>query len=482
MKFKLTALLAIAALVCFTACSDDDDDASSVAPTLSSSQPEHGATGVSVDLSEIVLTYDRDVYCLGNFDFNGTTISLSRCDISGATVTIDISDIELDYGTKYTLTIPAGQIMSQNQSASTSEHSITFNTEEAEDEETVVDIDTELAMANDFSAAKSLYNYLLESYGSYVLSGAIANVNWNFDEVNLIYEATGKYPAMATMDYIHMTTLRDDSPWQYWTVDYTDISEVEQWWNDGGIVSACWHWLVPASEDAVSDDSGYTSTYGETTFDAKNIFTEGTWEQIRADEDLEIVANCLLLLQDAGIPVIWRPLHEAAGNTYSKEYSGTAWFWWGADAATYVQLWQYMYDYFADKGLNNLIWVWTSESTSSSSYGDDDDYYPGDDYVDIIGLDLYTKTAAECAKDFKYLQKKYPNKLITLSEMGDVDNISDQWAAGGCWSYFMPWYDYDVDNTSYDLSQHQHADTDWWIDAMNCQYVITRDELPSFTE
>ena len=84
------------------------------------------------------------------------------------------------------------------------------------------------------------------------------------------------------------------------------------------------------------------------------------------------MAGYLKLLHDANIPVIWRPLHEAAGG----------WFWWGKNADSFKKLWIQMFDYFKAQGLNNLIWVWTSETG-------DADWYPGDAYVDIIGRDLY---------------------------------------------------------------------------------------------
>ena len=67
-------------------------------------------------------------------------------------------------------------------------------------------------------------------------------------------------------------------------------------------------------------------------FKASNALVEGTWENAIIKADLEELADYLLLLQNKNIPLIWRPLHEAAGNIY--EYNGgTAWFWWGYDGA-----------------------------------------------------------------------------------------------------------------------------------------------------
>lgn len=73
----------------------------------------------------------------------------------------------------------------------------------------------------------------------------------------------------------------------------------------------------------------------------------------------------------------------------------------GKDAASYKRLWKLVYETFKQKGLNNLIWVWTSETN-------DRDWYPGDAYVDIIGRDVYHKTsAAGLAMDFDALKKLF---------------------------------------------------------------------------
>ena len=155
---------------------------------------------------------------------------------------------------------------------------------------------------------------------------------------------------------------------------------------------------------------------------------------------------------------------------YNYNTNGGAWFWWGIEGAeTYKKLWIYIYEYFHNAGINNLIWVWTSQNNG------DTDWYPGDAYVDIIGQDIYSKSADDNAKDFAKLQKTYPNKMVTLSECGNVGKITDQWSKGARWAWFMPWYKYDAST----LDNHDHADTSWWKDAMSHPNVITRDQMPS---
>ena len=210
----------------------------------------------------------------------------------------------------------------------------------------------------------------------------------------------------------------------------------------------------------LNPNTDYTYVPSETEFDLKNATVEGTWEKAFVDYDLANLAAYLKLLKDAGIPVLWRPLHEAAGG----------WFWWGTDAEAYKALWKYMFNYLKAEGFDNLIWVWTSQTG-------DDNWYPGNEYVDIVGRDLYGDNATSCSNNYTTLFNKYSNKIVTLSECGwseytnlRVANISEQWESGAKWSWFMPWYDGSD-------AVNKHADEAWWKAAMELDYVITRDKV-----
>lgn len=137
-----------------------------------------------------------------------------------------------------------------------------------------------------------------------------------------------------------------------------------------------------------------------------------------------------------------------------------------------------MYETFQKKGLNNLIWIWTSETN-------DNNWYPGDEFVDIIGRDIYQKTdVSELKRNFDLLKKTYPHKLIALSECGSVPMIEKQWDAGAKWAWFMTWYDYETTKEttapSFNSGSHIHADKLWWNNALSLDYVVNRDNLPPF--
>ena len=209
---------------------------------------------------------------------------------------------------------------------------------------------------------------------------------------------------------------------------------------------------------ALDPNKDYAFYKADTEFDATNATVEGTWENKVFTEDLKNTAAYLKLLRDADIPILWRPFHEAAGG----------WFWWGKDAASFKSLWIAMFNYFKTEGLDNLIWVWTTE-------GNDADWYPGDQYVDIVGRDVYNKETADCVSEYTSIAENYGNKIVSLSECGTVGLISEQWASGARWSWFMPWYD----GTNEDGSPVVHADEAWWKDAMSQEFVVSREELPS---
>ncbi|MDE6862236.1 MAG: beta-mannosidase [Alistipes sp.] len=458
MFYKLATVLLSAMLFC--ACGGDDvtDQPTTVMPVVESQSMASGAVDVALTLGQVNVTYARPVTLA---DAAAVTLTPSmEVEVKAQNRTLTISFDELEYETEYMLCIGAGAVADKATGGRSEALTIRFTTV---DKPYTPPTDPTLALvtADALPAAQAVYDYLWDSYGERIISGAMARVAWNTDEADWVAKWTGEYPAMATFDYIHLYA----SPANW--IDYTDISVAKDWWQAGGLVSACWHWVVPASQGS----SEFTYDPAKTSFRPGKALTEGTWENAQMKADLSKMADMLLLLQAEGIPVIWRPLHEAAGNIY--EYTGgKAWFWWGYDGAeTYVALWRTMFDYFRSRGVNNLIWVWTTQTK-------DDAFYPGDDYVDIIGTDIYNRSASEIAAQHAGIKARFPHKIITLSEMGNVADIADQWEAGAAWSYFMPWYDYGNDLTS--TYQHQHATIAWWRRALASERLVTRDELPDF--
>jgi mannan endo-1,4-beta-mannosidase len=317
---------------------------------------------------------------------------------------------------------------------------------------------------------RQLYHKLLSLYGEKALSGVVCNIDWNYREAENVHKWTGKWPVINVFDFINIHASKDVNP-KGW-LDYSDMTPVFQWHEKGGVVGCMWHWQVKANNGTNLTCSPGAKP-GETSFDPSKVYVEGTAENKQAIHDVDQVAGYLKTMQKKGIAVIWRPFHEASGNTYEYE-GGGAWFWWGAKGPeVYKKLWRFLYDRLVNyHGLNNLLWVWNSQMG-------DKDWYPGDDVVDIVGRDNYAALMYPLMKEFRQLTAEYPTKMITLAECGNGDEVhislwSKIWKQGSRWSWFMPWYDAAYNEGNSD--EHQFAGPEWWKDAWDSGTVIDLEE------
>jgi mannan endo-1,4-beta-mannosidase len=228
-----------------------------------------------------------------------------------------------------------------------------------------------------------------------------------------------------------------------------------------------WHWCVPKDmkADSPKEFAFYTK---DTNFDVSKINDPNSSEYKLLIKDIDIISGYLKLLQNKNIPVIWRPLHEAAGNTNSY-VGGTGWFWWGAKGPEpFKALWKLMFERMTKyHKLNHLIWVWTSQ-------GNDADWYPGDEYVDLVGRDLYPETNIHDSQLTEFNKVKTivaDKKMIALTECGGIPNPDLMFEKGDTWLWFTPWYGSHTRDDS-------HNGAAYWRTVMNNSHVITRDQMP----
>lgn len=482
MKNVYVSWVLICSLLCI-GCSGGGSDEPTPSPTptvtapkVVSATPTNNATDIATGNVNVQIVYDKNVSINNN---KSLVVSGGKASISG---TPSVSDKTLsltincpDYETKVTLTVPAGYVYITG--ATADEYTLSFTTAK----EPATPAVTSSLVAGTTDQVKKLYAYFIEQYGQKTISSVMADVNWNHKIADKVNALTGKYPAMNCYDFIHIYV-----PENNW-INYNDITPVTEWTDAGGIVQLMWHFNVPVNESTTpgTDGSGVTCSPSETTFRASNALVSGTWENKWFYQEMDKVIAVILKLQDAGIAATWRPFHEAAGNaTYKQQASWTkSWFWWGYDGAdTFKKLWIDMFDYFKQKGVKNLIWIWTTQNYNgnSTSYNLDSDWYPGDNYVDMVARDLYGYTAAQNNQEFTEIQALYPSKMIALGECGWGNNktpeqglISDCWTVGAKWNHFMVWYDGSAGNSTTTMCTDA-----WWKDAMQNSSVITRDKLP----
>lgn len=321
-------------------------------------------------------------------------------------------------------------------------------------DDTPFNLSTNLATSGAKPQAVNLYNYLKQKFGQEILSGAMANYSTGIEEATWMYDQTGLWPALTTFDFINYTR-----SWSW--VDKTALeTNAKQWWNNNGIVSIMWHWRDPSW----ITNEFYTSM---TNFDVSKITDVNSNEYAYMIRDIDIIAQYLKRLQNDSVPVLWRPLHESSG----------AWFWWGAKgSASFKQLWQLMFTRLRNyHGVKNLIWVWTPSVVKGMTDAEIADWYPGDAFVDVIGLDIYPGANQHGSQYFLFDRLKdvtNGEKIISLSECGSVPTIDNMFMCGDKWSWYMPW------NGDYTRSD-THNGAQFFNSLFNHPNVITRDEVPN---
>lgn len=310
------------------------------------------------------------------------------------------------------------------------------------------DISPNLVTVSPSKEAINLYNFLKDNFGKKVISGAMANYSTGIEEARWMYDNTDKWPALACFDLINYTT-------SWGAGDYTGmVDNVKNWWNNNGIVSIMWHWRDPLK----LTDEFYTE---KTSFDLSKISDVNSNEYKALMEDIDKIALYLKQFKEANIPVLWRPLHEASGG----------WFWWGAKGAVPCKtLWKLMFDRLVNHHkLNNLIWVWTSDASDTAA-----DWYPGDAYVDVIGMDIYPGENQHGSQyvNFDRIKTLFEGrKILTLSECGAIPTVASMFEYGDIWSWVMPW------NGDYTRND-KHNGVSFLNVFLKSDKVITRDRMP----
>ena len=276
-------------------------------------------------------------------------------------------------------------------------------------------------------AARALMAYLVEQYGARTLSGTI-----NGPDVDYVREVTGQLPAIVASDMLDVTT----TPIRYDGVVPGATEQMIERARQGHILSFCWHWRPPSGlldtmlvrpDGTKQDARWYMGFYTRaTTFDLEAVLAhpDGA-DYALLLTDIDMVAGELRKLAGRGIPVLWRPLHEAEGG----------WFWWGAKGPKpFIQLWRLLYDRLTRvDGLHNLIWVYTGTANR--------EWYPGDDVVDAVGIDEYPADVRDpLSATWDDIQARFGGrKLVALSEFGGAPDLAGARRLGVTWAYFASW-------------------------------------------
>lgn len=370
----------------------------------------------------------------------------------------------LEDSTQYVLHVAEGALLAnyEGELRPSEEITIHFSTKPA-----VVQHISRLTNPNATQETLALYERLQGYYGKKTLSGMMCD-NLSLGTSEFIKRETGHYPMVVGIDYLHIGW--EPCNW----INYGDISTPLSVRDNGGIVQVGWHWNVPERQDFSRPDQRhfYNDDFkkaGYPVFSAKEAVKEGTWQHEIVIADLAKLAGRLQLLADENIPVLFRPLHEAAGD-----YQWGSWFWWGYEGADACKaLWRLMYDELVNRHhLNNLIWVWTVQTSRAGKLAPLSDlqaWYPGDDVVDIVGADLYINSMLTTQKPVFDLvnQLVEGRKMVALTECGNLLDFERCLQQDEHWLYFMQWCQAD--------GYPSWNSKDVWVQVMSSPNVVSRD-------
>jgi mannan endo-1,4-beta-mannosidase len=234
-------------------------------------------------------------------------------------------------------------------------------------------------------------------------------MGWNglYNESD-VKRVTGSFPAVFGCDLgrIGNKTNIDDVPFD--SIRSYIIRAHEM----GGVNTISWHAYLPT--DA-------TNPWNITEKVVEHLLPGGKNHKALTNQ-LDLVASFLLSLVDKDgnpIPYIFRPWHEMDGN----------WFWWGKGHCTpeeYKELYRFTIDYLRiTKGIKNML-VGYSPDCKFNTVDEYYIYYPGDEYVDLLGMDNYWDLGSEERNLDKAIMKleivvneaKKKNKIAALTETG----------------------------------------------------------------
>lgn len=291
--------------------------------------------------------------------------------------------------------------------------------------------------------------------------------------ITSIYNQTSKWVGIIGTDYMRDFTMpfhqaiKNISPVNQPLIDYS---------NQNGLVSIMVSWKNPWTGGNKNDMTNSSNLLDIVTpsHPANTFFLK----------ELDSIAVGLQQLQDSNVTVLFRPFHEM----------NAPWFWWGIKssslplASDFASLWQYTFNYLTSvKNLHNILWYYTpSAKETGSGIQTELFYYPGNNYVDVIGLDIYNDTLDISATGYSALIAT--GKPIGIAEFGPknstvlnqkfvydytilINQIKNKYPALCHW---ISWNHFknDTNWTYYSLSTQNNTSL-----LLNDSWVVNRDEI-----
>jgi mannan endo-1,4-beta-mannosidase len=296
-----------------------------------------------------------------------------------------------------------------------------------------------------------LLQYIYSISGKKTLTGQHCAPLFGSTRLAGVQKVTNHYPALFGQDF----GFSAPGTWDGINFRQQIVDEAIRRHHEGFIITIMWHAVRPIEDEPVTF---HESIQGELTEQEwQDLITPGTEINERWKSQVDVIAFFLKQLREASVPVLWRPYHEMNGR----------WFWWGNKTGDlgYKKLYSMLFERLVHfHHLNNLIWVFNANEIRE---GVDfyDMYYPGNDLVDILALDVYRSGFGQ--KNYELLLDLAGNKPIALGEVG-ANPTPEILKNQPRWTWFMTWSD----------QSERWGEFNAFREIYECEQTLTLEELP----
>ncbi|WP_236554658.1 glycoside hydrolase family 26 protein [Flavobacterium sp. 9AF] len=237
-------------------------------------------------------------------------------------------------------------------------------------------------------------------------------VEWKYEKDRSdVKEVTGDYPAVYGWD---IGGLENNLPQN---IDGVPFDKMKNWiievYHRGGVNTISWHMNNPQTGN---------NSWDITPSSLASILPKGEKHQLYISwlDKAADFFNSLKGNDGKKIPILYRPFHELTGN----------WFWWcknNASPKEFTELWEFTINYWRNiKNVHNLIIVYnTADFSTKESFLE---YYPGNNFVDIISFDKYiyknpkedSTYVNDCQRQFQIMDEiaNENHKITAFAETG----------------------------------------------------------------
>lgn len=249
----------------------------------------------------------------------------------------------------------------------------------------------------------ALYNNLKKLSEKHILFGhqhaTEYGHGWSGDEDRSdVKSVTGSHPAVVGVDFLGLSGRpQNEMDWVFNNLRETITST----YNRGGVVTVAWHFNNPASE------GGFYWKDSVSKAAVPLLIPGGSHHEVYKEilKKVARLAHSVKGNDSTLAPMIFRPYHEFDGD----------WFWWGrshSSTADFKSLWRFTVSYLRDSlQVHNFIYAFSPDCLFNS----EEEFlerYPGDEWVDMVGMDDY----ADFGRDGKYNVEAGVRKLKIVSD------------------------------------------------------------------